>query len=228
MAGSDYTASSNLEYARKRETNKAFSHCLWRRTQEVLSAIEQFTATPQRDIIDLGTADARMLDAVHQRYPEAHCVGVEYSKDLVDFAKAKFPYLDTVQGNVQSLDFSDKSFDIAIATAVIEHVPDPLKMMNEVKRVLRPNGIFILTSPDPFWEHLAILVGYLEKGQHQIVMNLKQLHNLASKCGFSVLKTQKFMLSPIGIPFELTLEKVIHSLNLDFLMANQLLVARRI
>ena len=216
------------EYAKGRESKISLRYRLRRRTREVLLAIEQFAKTPIRDIIDLGTADARMLDAIHQKYQEAYCIGVEYNKDLIEFAKAKFSYLEIIQGDVQSLDFSNNSFDVAIAAAVIEHISDPLKMMNEVKRILRPGGIFILTSPDPFWEHLAVLVGHLKKGQHQIVMNLTQLHDLASRCGFTVLKTQKFMLSPVGIPFELTLEKVIHSLNLDFLMANQLLVARRI
>ncbi len=57
-------------------------------------------------------------------------------------------------------------------------------------------------------------------------MNLKQLRDLAQMCGFTVVKTQKFMLSPVGMPFEFTLEKKIRSLHMDFLMASQLLVVR--
>lgn len=223
-----YTGLPDYEYAKRRGIKGSLRYRLRRRTREVLLAIEQFAKNPMRDIIDLGTADARMLDMIHQKYKEVHCVGVEYNKDLVDFAKAKFPHLEIIQGDVQLLDFPNDSFDVAIATAIIEHVPNPLKMMSEVKRILRSGGIFILTSPDPFWERLAVLVGHLKKGQHQTVMKLKQLSDLALRCGFTILKTQKFMLSPVGMPFEFTLEKTIHNLNLDSLMANQLLVARRI
>ncbi len=226
MSKSVYPGLLGYEYAKRREIKGSLRYRLRRRTREVLLAIEQFAKTPVQDIIDLGTADGRMLDMIRQKYQEAHCVGIERNKDLVDFAKAKFPYLEIVQCDVQSLTFPDDSFDVAIAAAVIEHVSDPLKMMNGVKRILRPGGILILTSPDPFWERLAVLIGHLKRGQHQMVMNLKQLRGLALECGFTVLKTQKFMLSPIGMPFELILEKGIRNLKLDFLMANQLLVAQ--
>lgn len=216
----------DYEYAKRRGFKGYMRYRLRRRTREVLAAIEQFAGTPVHDIIDLGTADARMLDVIHQRYKDARCVGVEYNEELAGFAKANFPGLEIIRGDVQSLGFSDESFDVAAAAAVIEHVPNPVKMINEVKRVLRPGGIFILTTPDPFWERLAALVGHLEKGQHQTVMNLKQLSGLVSGCGFTVLKTQKFMLSPVGMPFEFAVEKIIRIFKLDFLMANQLLVAR--
>lgn len=216
----------DIEYAIGRESGKALRYRLTRRTREVVSAIKEFAKNPIRDIIDLGTADGRMLDIIHRRYPKARCIGVEYSQELVNFAKEKFPYLEIVKGDIQSLNFPDNSFDLAIAAAVIEHIPYPDKVVKEAKRVLRPGGIFILTSPDPVWEHLATLFGHLKRNQHKTVMNLKQLHNLALVNGFSVLKMQKFMLSPVGLPFELILEKFIRTLYLDFLMANQLLVAQ--
>lgn len=228
MSGLVNTGVLDYEYAKKRGLKGFLRYRLLRRTREVLLAIEQFAKSPIQDIIDLGTADARMLEMIHQKHEEVHCVGIEYNKDLVNFSKEKFPHLEIIQGDVQSLDFPDDSFDVATAAAIIEHVPNPLKMMSEVKRVLRPGGIFILTSPDPFWERLAVLVGHLKKDQHQTVMNLKQLSDLVLSCGFTVLKTQKFMLSPAGMPFEFILEKAIHNLKLDFLMANQLLVAQRI
>ena len=226
MGKLNYAGILDLDYAKARETKRSLCYRLWRRTREVLLAIEDFAKNPVGDIIDLGTADARMLDAIHQKYLQARCVGVEYNQDLVDFARVKFPHLEIIQADIQSLDFPDNSFDVIVAAAVVEHVSNPVKMMSEVKRILKPGGILVLTSPDPFWEHLATLVGHLNKDQHQTVMSLKQLCDLVCDCGFTILKTQKFMLSPVGMPFEFTLEKIIRSLKLDFLMVNQLLVAR--
>ncbi|MCK5243608.1 class I SAM-dependent methyltransferase [bacterium] len=221
-----HTGSLDMGYARERTTKKSLRYRLWRRTHEVLEAIDEFCSNPPRDIIDLGTADGRMLDMVHQKYPDTRCAGVEYNQELVDFGKTNFPGLDISQGDIQSLDYPDNSFDVVIATAVIEHLPNPGKAMREVKRVLRAGGLLVLTAPDPFWEHIATMVGHLKDDQHNEVMNLVQLRDLAKTNGFVVLKSQKFMLSPVGMPFEFGFEKIIRSLRLNFLMANQLLVAR--
>jgi SAM-dependent methyltransferase len=220
------TGSLSLDYAQGRDKKKSLRYRLWRRTQEVLSAIQEFADKPLESIIDLGTADGRMLDRVHQKYPGTSCTGVEYSTELVAFGKESFPELQIIQGDIQSLDFPDNSFNVVIATAVIEHVPDPDKAMCEAKRVLKPGGILILTAPDPAWERIATFVGHLKEDQHNEVMNLSQLCDLVKRNGFVVLKSQKFMLSPIGMPFELEFEKILRSLRLNFLMANQLLVAR--
>ena len=39
---------------------------------------------------------------------------------------------------------------------------------------------------------------------------------------------QKFMLSPIGMPLETLAEKMVRKLHLDFMMANQFVVARKV
>lgn len=51
----------------------------------------------------------------------------------------------TWDGNV--IPFEDNSFDCAIATEVLEHVPDTLRYLNEIHRVLKPEGTFFFTTP---------------------------------------------------------------------------------
>ena len=221
-----YAGSMDVNYAKERDTKRSLKYRLRRRTHEVLCAIEEFAHKPVKSIIDLGAADGRMLDMVHRKYPQTRCVGVEYNQDLVNFGKTKFSDLELIQGDILSLDFPDDSFDVAIATAVIEHVTDPGKAMREAKRVLRRGAIFVLTSPDQFWEYVATMVGHLKKDQHNEVMNLRQLRDLALQSGFTILKAQKFMISPVGMPFEFAFESLLRCLSLDFMMANQLLVAQ--
>ena len=103
--------SMDIEYAKNRETKKSLKYRLWRRTYEVLVAIENFASKPPQKIIDLGAADGRMLDLIHRQYPQACCVGVEYNQELVNFGKTKFPDLELIQGDIQSLDFLDNSFE---------------------------------------------------------------------------------------------------------------------
>jgi SAM-dependent methyltransferase len=46
------------------------------------------------------------------------------------------------------LPFADESFDMVVSMDVVEHVPDPLPWLRETARVLRPNGVLFLTTPN--------------------------------------------------------------------------------
>jgi len=54
----------------------------------------------------------------------------------------------TVFGNLESLPFRSISFDIATANMVVEHLTDPDAVLREVRRVLKPGGLFILHTPN--------------------------------------------------------------------------------
>lgn len=216
----------DIKYAIERDFKRSTKYRLWRRTMEMISALERFAPKPVRDIIDLGTADGRMLHSIKEKFPKSRCTGVELNQELVNFGKSHFPEIEIVQGDIQALDFSDKSFDAALLTAVIEHVPVPEKVVSEAYRILKPGGILVLTSPDPFWEYLATKVGHLKDGQHNRVLTISQLSNLIKQNGFTVLHTKKFMVSPVGMPFEFVVEKWIRKFNLNFIMANQLVIGR--
>jgi SAM-dependent methyltransferase len=43
----------------------------------------------------------------------------------------------------------DASFDAVLCTEVLEHLPDPIRALDEMARLLRPGGMFIITAP--FW-----------------------------------------------------------------------------
>ncbi|MEQ9443827.1 MAG: class I SAM-dependent methyltransferase [Cyclobacteriaceae bacterium] len=47
----------------------------------------------------------------------------------------------------KTMPFENDSFDCAIATEVLEHVPDTMNYLNEVYRVLKTNGVFFFTTP---------------------------------------------------------------------------------
>ncbi len=217
----------DLEYARGREQRLALRYRLRRRTREVSRAAARFLEPPLRRILDLGTADGRMLASLGEYFGPELCLGVEYDRGLAALAARSHPGLEIVNGDVEMLPLVDGGFDLAVAAAVIEHLPGPGRFLEEVRRVLRPGGILVLTAPDPFWEGVAHRVGHLQEEVHHQVMNLEQLARLARKAGLEVVEARKFMISPVGCPGELGLERLIRRLGLDFLLMNQLLVARR-
>ncbi len=55
---------------------------------------------------------------------------------------------DIVEGNAQSLPFSDNSFDVVTCQTLLIHVPNPKKAIEEMKRVLKPGGILLCAEPN--------------------------------------------------------------------------------
>ena len=219
----------DIQYAKSRKKSLALKYRLKRRTYEVLQSINRFCNDEPKNIIDLGTAEGKMLYEISKTFPKCNCVGIEYNQELINYGKQQFPNLKFIKSDVQSLKKINKDFyDIAIATAVIEHLENPQKFINEVKKVLKNNGILIVTAPDPFWEKVATKVGHLVDDQHHDVPNLDKLKYYVDAAGLEVKLAQKFMISPIGFPFEIQIEKVLRFFKLDFFMANQILVAQKV
>jgi SAM-dependent methyltransferase len=49
---------------------------------------------------------------------------------------------------MRSLPFADASFDSVLSVQSIEHVPDPERVLEEVRRVLRPDGVAMFVTPN--------------------------------------------------------------------------------
>lgn len=161
------------EYAIARQTKRSHIYRLKRRTFEVLKGIEKFYPEKPRSILDIGTADGLMLNNLKEAFPNTTCIGIEYASDLVACSKSKTIYM--VQGDALALPFKDNVLDVAIATVIIEHVTDPTQLVREAFRALRKNGIFIMTTPHPFWEGIATRIGHLKKEKHNKLVNLSTL-----------------------------------------------------
>jgi SAM-dependent methyltransferase len=51
-----------------------------------------------------------------------------------------------VIGDAQALGFVDCAFDVVVCTEMLEHVPEPQRAIDEMRRVLKPDGVLLLTT----------------------------------------------------------------------------------
>ncbi len=86
------------------------------------------------------------------------------------------------------LPFDDNSFDIVTMLAVLEHLNDTLSICTEIERVLKKNGLLIITVPSkasqPVLEFLSYklhIVSEDEIRDHKEYFDKKSLYNLFSK-----------------------------------------------
>jgi SAM-dependent methyltransferase len=60
---------------------------------------------------------------------------------------ARYPMVEHVVTGAQHLQFRDHMFDAVVSVEVIEHVPDAHAMLSEIRRVLKPGGWAIISTP---------------------------------------------------------------------------------
>lgn len=104
------------------------------------------------------TAGAEVLDlACGEGYGSAwlsHAasavVGVDIDADVVRRARSRYGNLNLqfVCAHASALPFPDASFDWVTCFETIEHLTDQARLVAEIRRVLRPNGHLLLSSPD--------------------------------------------------------------------------------
>ena len=110
-------------------------------------AFNMMDVKPNETILEVGVGTGLSLPL----YPkETHVTGIDISQEMLDKAEVKKEYyglsnLDLYDMDASSMTFADNTFDKVIAAHVITVVPDPLKTLNEIKRVCKKEGeIFIL------------------------------------------------------------------------------------
>ncbi|MGR3615382.1 MAG: methyltransferase domain-containing protein [Paracoccaceae bacterium] len=70
----------------------------------------------------------------------AQVVGLDFSAAMLEIARATVPNVEFVEGDAMDLPFEDHSFDAVTIGFGLLHVPDPLQVLVEARRVLRPGG----------------------------------------------------------------------------------------
>jgi SAM-dependent methyltransferase len=79
----------------------------------------------------------------------ADVVGVDIDPAALDEAREAAPERVAFEmADARKLPFADAEFDVAVCFEVIEHVDDPESILDELRRVLRPDGLLVASSPN--------------------------------------------------------------------------------
>ncbi|NWL76803.1 hypothetical protein DM872_08080 [Pseudomonas taiwanensis] len=77
-------------------------------------------------------------------------VGVDVSEDAIVHASRTYAKdnLTFKQGSASAIDYADETFDVVVSFETIEHLAEQSEMLAEVRRVLRKDGVLVISSPN--------------------------------------------------------------------------------
>ncbi len=100
-----------------------------------------------KDVLDAGCGVGYGAEVLATR--ARRVVGVDLDAEAIAYARRRYgaPNVEFVQGDLLALELPDGDFDVVCSFETIEHVPDHERYLREVRRVLRPGGVFVVSTP---------------------------------------------------------------------------------
>lgn len=104
-----------------------------------------------KKILEVGCGAGNFVRALAYFCPQASVIGIDpYLKEWWKTGEASDANWEIRIGDGQNIPYPADTFDLIVSIAAFEHIPSPEKCLKEIKRVLKPKGLFI-TSFSPIW-----------------------------------------------------------------------------
>lgn len=159
---------------------------------------EYFASRYRRQLRDIGSFKngGRLLDVgcnIGMFLTEAArfgyaVTGVELNRECADYARTSFG-LEIYSDYLGKIAFPSGSFDVVTMYDVLEHIPDMVSMLAEVKRILKPGGMLVVQSPN-LDSLMADLTGsswsWLSPPDHLYHFTPEALSTLLARSGFLI------------------------------------------
>jgi ubiquinone/menaquinone biosynthesis C-methylase UbiE len=179
--------------------------------------IESINPKTGERILDVGCGDGFYLHILSNLGLKLKLIGVDFDPNALESAKDNLKKdIPLYQADLmKKLPFTDKSFDKIIVSEVIEHLPNDLKGLREIYRVLKPGGIVVFSVPNqnytflwdpPNWFIEKLTGTHISHGfwagiwnQHFRLYKQNEFVTLIKKAGYKVLDAQS--LTWFSLPF---------------------------
>lgn len=143
--------------------------------------------TKDKKILEIGSGTGAMVNYLSKQGYNA--IGTEVNEEFINFAKSNFG-INIEKMSRDNPEFEDSSFDIVLSFDIFEHISNTDECLQEVKRVLKTGGYYLLATPSkctnlPF-EIIKNRSLTKHKEYHCSLHNYGQLKRRFKKNGFSV------------------------------------------
>lgn len=159
---------------------------------------------PAKKVLDIGCADGTFTKVIFQKTKAEKLIGIDVLKTSIDYARKRFAKNSRMKFGVADahhLPFGRDEFDAVFCLEALEHVLNPLKVLQEIYRVLKKSGYAIVLVPSENWLFHSIVWPLWQMVPGKNIWEHTHLHNFSNgfleellvKSGFKIEINKKFL-----------------------------------
>jgi ubiquinone/menaquinone biosynthesis C-methylase UbiE len=100
-----------------------------------------------KDVLEVGCGNGYGASLIHRQSPRSY-IGIDVMEEQIEVARKRYPlYNFLVQDATDLSQFAGETKDVVIIFGVLHHIPEWRKVIEEIKRVLRPGGSLFVEEP---------------------------------------------------------------------------------
>ncbi len=153
---------------------------------------------PDDRVLDVGCGTGVLLEALSNTTSGAQLAGVDPSADMLAVARERFDGTIVLkQGHAEKLPFPDEVFDVVISTNAFHYFRNPLGALQEMYRVLAPNGRIAITDwcdDYPACRLIDIFLRLFNRAHFQ-TYGQQQCRNFLEQAGFTVMQLDRYKIN---------------------------------
>jgi len=153
---------------------------------------------PGESLLDVGCGTGVLLEALSASVPDAKLWGADPSPEMLEVARSRLGEAARLtQSQAEILSFSDRAFDVVVSTNAFHHFRNPRGALEEMARVLRPNGRLVITDwcDDYVACRLCDLWLRTFDRAHFRTYGRKQCHDLVEQAGFTAVRIDRYKIN---------------------------------
>jgi len=158
-------------------TNRTFYDSLWSRSR--LARPERFNTWPLiASLLPSAAARLEIGPGLRPRLPIAGTHFIDISAPVIEQLNARGALAQP--GDATVLPFHDDTFDLVCAFDIVEHLEDDTRAFGEICRVLKEDGVLILSVPlhAGLWNAFDQFVGHVRRYEPSDLLTILERHNL--------------------------------------------------
>jgi SAM-dependent methyltransferase len=97
-----------------------------------------------KTVLDVGTGTGYGANILAETAKAVFAV--DYDSRIIEYARTRYPGPRFLAADVTALPFRDQTMDAVVSFEVIEHLYDQPRYLDEIRRILRPDGVFIIST----------------------------------------------------------------------------------
>ena len=114
----------------------------------IKKTLEILKPKPKDKILEIGCDSGLFSLIIKERFKDIQHQAIEVAPERINTALSRGIDVKKVDVEKEQLPFNNNSFDIVLFTETIEHLVSPLLILSEIKRVIKPAGTVIISTPN--------------------------------------------------------------------------------